>query len=367
MKIRFICAFLCALAAVIPGTVAAVIANNAVEAAVISGIEERLMDQAKAWRFTAESYEANIQAREEYARQQARDIITAQTKVVYELVDKVLTDNGGNLSEEQTEDLLNRLSRHTVGRSGYVWILNYDGDYVLSQNRLRDGENIWDASMDGESYPARAMVSIASGLSYSEIGFHEYLWANSGDPEPRSKITSVMHFPRMGWVLGVSAYYDDVISLSFRYETIEDLKDLIASQEVGRSGYIGVVDSNGCYVVSLDRTRDGEDISQGKDVHGNLFVQEAVRRAIAAGQDADIIRYDWQNPGEDSPREKIGGVVYYEPWDWIIWPNAYLDDFTHESSIMRWIILAVGVSGLVFGFAGYELARFVQKRSQPDR
>lgn len=362
MKTRIFVAALFALAVILPSTIVAVVVNREVDDAVIDGIEARLMDQAKAWRITAASYEKEIAAREDSARLQAKEIITAQTKIAYELVDKALTDNSGALPNTEKEDVLDRLSRHTVGRTGYIWIIDYDGNYILSQNRARDGENIWNASYDDENYPIQDIISTGKELGSSEVGFLEYLWANQGDPEPRYKIAAMMNFAGLEWVLGVSAYYDDLVSMDFRSETIEELKDLMAAQEVGRSGYLAVLDGDGYYVVSLNRERDGEDISQATDASGRFFVQEGIARAKAAGTDADIIRYPWQNTGEDNPREKIGGVTYYEAWDWIIWPNAYLDDFTSDSANMRWIILGIAVSALVMAFVGYETAPLIQRK-----
>lgn len=363
MKTRLIIASLAALAVVIPGLVIGLVASRVTEEAVVRGIEARLMDQARAWRVIADSYEKNIRAQEESARAEAQEIVIAQAKISYELVDKALTDNGGALPAAQEEDLFTRLGRHTVGRTGYVWVLDYSGRYVLSRDRARDGENIWDSTYDsGTTYPVRELVSIGRDLQPSEVGFLEYLWANPGDPEPRYKISAVMHFPQMEWVLGVSAYYDDVVDTEYRRKTIEDLKDLIAAQGVGRTGYIAVVDGKGRYVVSQRRARDGEDISQSKDASGRLFIQESIARALAAGTDADVIRYPWQNPGEAAAREKIAALVYYEPWDWVIWPSSYLDEFTYTSDLMRWVVLAVVLGALASGFTGYELARRAQER-----
>ncbi|MEC1376230.1 methyl-accepting chemotaxis protein [Heyndrickxia oleronia] len=56
--------------------------------------------------------------------------------------------------------------------------------------------------------------------------------------------------------------------------------------------------------------------------------------------------YDWKNPGEDTAREKISYMTYFEPWDWNIGIGAYTDEFYDSLHMMKWltIILCVGIS-----------------------
>jgi methyl-accepting chemotaxis protein WspA len=37
--------------------------------------------------------------------------------------------------------------------------------------------------------------------------------------------------------------------------------------------------------------------------------------------------YQWQNPGESAPREKLAAMMYFEPWDWLINASVYKDDY----------------------------------------
>ncbi len=143
------------------------------------------------------------------AKEVAKDIVTAQTNVTYELIQKALDDNDGALSSEEEEDILNRLSRHTVGKTGYVWILDYEGHYVLSKGRERDGENVWEAKDSDGNMVIQDLVGKGKDVSGTEIAYHSYPWSNIGESEPREKIAAMIHFPELEWVVGVSTYYDD--------------------------------------------------------------------------------------------------------------------------------------------------------------
>ncbi len=187
-------------------------------------------------------------------------------------------------------------------------------------------------------------------MSGSEITYHSYLWLNPGDTEPRLKISAIFHFPEIEWVAGTSTYYDDLVAMDHRERTMENVKDLMAQQVIGESGYIWVTDSNGVYVVSKNRLRDGEDISESKDADGVLFIQEAVKKAKAAGSGTDIQKYPWQNKNESKPRMKIAGLSYMEDWDWVIGPSAYYDDFDEGSlGTVRNSLLTAGIVVLLIG------------------
>ncbi len=111
----------------------------------------------------------------------------------------------------------------------------------------------------------------------------------------------------------------------------ESLREQIMKINVGKTGYVYVLDSKGTYVISQHGKRDGEVIWDAKDADGNLFIQEIVRKALALkpGEFAEQT-YPWQNPGDPAPRMKIARIGYFAPWDWVIAAGSYEEDF-HEA------------------------------------
>ncbi|MBN1972269.1 MAG: methyl-accepting chemotaxis protein [Sedimentisphaerales bacterium] len=111
-------------------------------------------------------------------------------------------------------------------------------------------------------------------------------------------------------------------------ESVASLRQSIMKTEVGKTGYVYVLDSAGHYVISKGGTRDGEDISQMKDANGNLFIQEICKKALVLGKgEIGEQRYPWKNEGDASAREKVVRIMYFEPWDWIIGVGSYVDEF----------------------------------------
>jgi methyl-accepting chemotaxis protein len=111
-------------------------------------------------------------------------------------------------------------------------------------------------------------------------------------------------------------------------ESVTSLRKAIMNTQVGKTGYVYVLDSAGHYVISKDGKRDGEDISQAKDADGNLFIQEICKKAQAL-KPGEITeqKYPWKNEGDAEARMKVVRVMYFEPWDWIIGVGSYVDEF----------------------------------------
>ncbi|MCP4547370.1 MAG: methyl-accepting chemotaxis protein [bacterium] len=115
-------------------------------------------------------------------------------------------------------------------------------------------------------------------------------------------------------------------------ENISSLRKGIMEIVVGNTGYVYVLvgsgDRRGDYVISRGGTRDGENIWGATDADGKYLVQSSVNKAVQLQRgEVDYDHYAWQNEGEDQPRQKVVGLTYFEPWDWVIGAGAYESDF----------------------------------------
>lgn len=128
------------------------------------------------------------------------------------------------------------------------------------------------------------------------------------------------------------------------------LLDNLAKQVVGKTGYVSILNSNGDYVLSLNRLRDGENILEAKDASGHFFIKDIIDIAPDMKNGETLIKYyTWKNTGETKARFKFAAYSYFPQWDWIIMPNAYVDDFQDSLVHMRNIILLVGIIAAVLG------------------
>ncbi len=122
----------------------------------------------------------------------------------------------------QAEVTKQQIADIVVGKTGYVYVLDSAGNYVVSKGRERDGENIL-ASKDasGRAF-IQEIVSIAHKLAPGEIGEIRYPWLNPGDTAPREKIVRIGFVSESDWIIGVGSYIDEFMSASSRIATARD-------------------------------------------------------------------------------------------------------------------------------------------------
>ncbi len=114
-------------------------------------------------------------------------------------------------------------------------------------------------------------------------------------------------------------------------EAVAATRTAVMGTKIGRTGYVYVLNATGptqgCYVVSKDGKRDGENIWNAKDAGGNLFIQEVCRKATGLGPGQTAAHnYPWKNDGEAAARMKVVRIGYYRPWDWAIGAGCYEDE-----------------------------------------
>ncbi|MCB2217116.1 MAG: cache domain-containing protein [Desulfobulbaceae bacterium] len=100
-----------------------------------------------------------------------------------------------------------------------------------------------------------------------------------------------------------------------RDEVVRRLKEIFLGQQVGLSGYIYCLNSQGILEVHPNRELVGSDISSF------AFARQQIDRKQG------YIEYDWSNPDEPSARPKALYMVYFEELDWIISASSYRSEF----------------------------------------
>ncbi|MFO8083186.1 MAG: Cache 3/Cache 2 fusion domain-containing protein [Desulfobacterales bacterium] len=170
-----------------------------------------------------------------------------------------------------------------------------------------------------------------------------YIPARYSDGNPNPVIQSILagqsyygRFQVMDgeYISGFRPIYDasnKIIGAIYVGQSLKDasvLRKAIIDMEVGKTGYVYVLDSKGHYVISDGGKRDGEYIWESRDEDGNLFIQEIISKALSTKQgEITEVRYPWRNPGDPAARMKVARIMYYQPWDWVIGVGSYLEEF----------------------------------------
>ncbi len=129
--------------------------------------------------------------------------------------------------EESSKSLREQIMNIKVGETGYVYVLDSQGHYVISQNGKRDGELIWESKdADGRLF-IQDIIKKALLLKQGEIAEAHYPWQNQGDPRPRVKTVRIMYFQPWDWVIGAGTYNDEFHASTRAIRSVYDKGNLI--------------------------------------------------------------------------------------------------------------------------------------------
>lgn len=141
-------------------------------------------------------------------------------------------------------------------------------------------------------------------------------------------------------------------------EASKAILDALSQIQVGKTGYIIVVNMQGEYILSKGREQDGETIRDAQDANGRFFIREWTQHAPNLRRGEVVIdNYPWLNPGERRARMKIIAYTYFAEWQWLIGSTAYIDDFFDSLERIRNITIGVSLAAIVIGaFVAYWFA-----------
>ncbi len=142
-------------------------------------------------------------------------------------------------SMRKIEGVINKLK---VGKTGYVCALggtgSHKGEYIISRNGDRNGQNILD-SRDAEGrFFIKDMIEKAVMLKPGEFGFIDYSWRNSESEPARLKKACYIYFEPWDWVLMTTMYHDDYDDM---HEKVSDsINSLLLSVVLGGLALIAI-------------------------------------------------------------------------------------------------------------------------------
>lgn len=108
-------------------------------------------------------------------------------------------------------EIRDMIAQEKIGPRGYIWVFDSKGGYVVSKDRVRDRENIYDEKDQNNNYPVREIILKALELKGSETDVHYYYWKNIGELSKR-KIAAFSYMPEWDWIIGASSYEEDFLS-----------------------------------------------------------------------------------------------------------------------------------------------------------
>jgi methyl-accepting chemotaxis protein WspA len=307
------------------------------------------------------------------------DLVQAQVNRSLEVAHRILSSRGAIslASPAVSWEAVNQVTRQTQAISlprmlvGGQWLgqvrdMRAAVPVVDEAQRLAGSTVTLFQRMNEQGDMLRIATNVPAGGGQRAIG--TYIPAVLPDGTPNPVVATVLQgqtYRGMAQVLNTSylgAYEPlreggriaGMLFAGVRIDGIEALRRTIMGMVLGRSGYAAVVggkgEQRGRYVISKDGKRDGEYILDARDTSGRLFVQDELRNSMALPKgEVFVDNYTWQNPGEDRPRAKMAGVMYFQPWDWMINANVYQDDYQAAVDTVRNAMRTLTLASLLGG------------------
>jgi methyl-accepting chemotaxis protein len=318
----------CVALAVVPTLIVGASAYYFARSGIFGLTKEKLAIQVKAYKDDLSRSVKTAEESEMQAREKAKQIVSQQAYLVNEIFAQW---------SDSEENFKNWIASIKVGTTGYIFVLDYQGRYIVSKNRASDNKNIIGAQDASGRLFVKDMIAKGRSLEPGRIDFETYSWKNKGDQMARDKVAALLHFPENQWIVGISAYYDDLVDLQATNKEKTRFSNKLSAQKVGKTGYMYVMNSKGDLIFHPK--------SKGKNVYQYDFIKEICQ--LKEG----ILTYPWED------ENKIAAFTYYKPYDWIIVSGSYIKDFGDTTNTISAIILGVGsvatllaaVSALVFG------------------
>ncbi len=113
------------------------------------------------------------------------------------------------VKQESVKALREAIMKTKVGASGYVYVLGGTGDqqgqYIISKDGERDGENVWDSTDAGGNKVIQTVINGALQRDGNEFFTVEYPWKNEGDTQAKLRFARIAYYKPWDWVIGVTA------------------------------------------------------------------------------------------------------------------------------------------------------------------
>lgn len=111
-----------------------------------------------------------------------------------------------DFEENIQSHILDRIERIRLGKSGYVFVLDYQGNLISHINPNLVGRNLMDYQDEVGNFVLRKLIKVAR----SGGGFARYHWPRPGLEEATPKMSYATAIDDWQWVIGTGVYMEDI-------------------------------------------------------------------------------------------------------------------------------------------------------------
>jgi len=112
-----------------------------------------------------------------------------------------------------------------VGQTGYAYVLDSQGTYVISEGGKEDGRNIYELKDSRGTSFIKEMITLAKSLKAGETADFSYWFKDSAGKE-RKKVVKVSYFAPWDWMIAAGTFEDELQSTSHKIKALGDKGEL---------------------------------------------------------------------------------------------------------------------------------------------
>ncbi|HAR61836.1 MAG: methyl-accepting chemotaxis protein [Candidatus Margulisiibacteriota bacterium] len=116
------------------------------------------------------------------------------------------------MKEDALTNIREQITKIKIGQSGYVYVLDSKGNYLVSKDGKRDGELIWDEKDTEGKFFIQDIITRAKKLGIDEIGESHYPWKGIDEKEARMKTVRFVYYKQWDWIIGAGTYDEEMYS-----------------------------------------------------------------------------------------------------------------------------------------------------------
>jgi len=181
---------------------------------------------------------------------------------------------------EISREMHNGITNLVVGKSGYVYVLDSKGTYLVSQHGARDGESVWETKDSEGRLIIQSLIEKAKKMSDGTLTNENYMWKNPTDPSPRHKFVVTTYYAPWDWVIGAGTYDDDYKEI---YGQVTSAMNRLLVMVCIASFCVGLIGLLASYILSRSITRPVMDVVATLDT-GALQTNSAANQVSIASQ-----------------------------------------------------------------------------------
>jgi len=291
-------------------------------------------------------------------KKELKDIVS----IVYSMMEEAYIKSIANPQDKDKikKDILDKISKIRYGNNNYLFVIDYNCT-VLVHPFVKKGTNMKNVlDIKGEPIVPR-MLKVAR--EFGE-GFTRYWWSkNNGDPHPIEKLSYTKDFPQWKMIIGTGMYIDDIQKevQKRKQKLLSELKDIMKSTKVGKTGYIYIFDTNKM-LIHPNENIEGKDFKKFKNPGKNSYIYDDL---IKAASTTGVLRYKWDKPSDKGHYvyDKISWIKYIPSMKLYVVSSAYVSELKELSRCLHNKILRIAVLILLLSFI--VSAYYIRKLLQP--